>query len=479
MLRQLISAVALVVVLAVSGCGIELRTPSPAELTSDSAGPSEAQAPVDPYVQPRTAPELPPISEIPLVPAPGQTVVSLTFDDGRASALTAAEIMTKYGLTGTFYVNSGTVGTPDHFTLPDLDAMAAAGHEIGGHTLNHENLGTLGVDEVRRQICDDRVALLQWGFPVRSFAFPFGAAPESGEQAVRECGYNSARGLGGLYSFAADENCRWCEPAEQLPPENPMLTRAPDQVAITWTAADMERLITDAGPGWVQMTFHGVCPSDCDDIGTPVGEFEQFVNWLADQQQAGTLLVSTVGDAIGGPVQPAVSGPVAAPAPPGVNAVVNPGMDTAGVDGMPDCWMRGGFGANTPEFSVVPTGRDGSLAGRLLLDGHIDGAAQWLPTTDLGTCAPSVAAGQRYTLEAWYTATVPTSFTVQYRLARGVWAYGTTSPEFPPASQFQLARWTMPPVPDGVTAISFGLTLTQDGELVTDDYAMFEGESAP
>ena len=47
---------------------------------------------------------------------------------------------------------------------------------------------------------------------------------------------------------------------------------------------------------------------------------------------------------------------------------------------------------------------------------------------------------------------------------------------FNPATEFTPASWVMPPIPEGVAAISFGMTLKQNGELVTDDYSL-ENES--
>jgi hypothetical protein len=89
-------------------------------------------------------------------------------------------------------------------------------------------------------------------------------------------------------------------------------------------------------------------------------------------------------------------------------------------------------------------------------------------------CSPTVSPDSPYMLEAWYTSTVPTYFSVQYRLANGAWVYGTSSPPFPPMSEFSLASWTMPPVPKGVTAVSFGLALAENGELITDDYSLVQ-----
>ena len=465
-----------VVCLVMAGCGFTLRTPVAQGPTAQSI----PTAPPDPYVKPRPRVVTPPVSTQPLALDPGQTVVSLTFDDGRDSQAIAARIMASHGLRGTFYVNSGIIGMPGHLSLTDLDSLAVSGQEIGGHTMTHPHLEDLTRDEVVRQICDDRDTLLDWGFQVRSFAFPFGAASDDDVNAARLCGYNSARGLGGSLRSVSNKDCQDCALTEQVPPADPMLTRAPAQVVSSWRATDLENMVLDAttAGGWLQLTFHDICSTECSDMAIPEAEFENFVTWLADKQAAGTVLVSTVGDVIGGPVQPAIVAPAPAPAPPGVNEVVNPGLEEQ-ADGVPTCWTQGGFGNNTREFSLVPSAHSGTAASRLVMRNYVDGDAKLVQTPDLGTCAPPVSPGSRYTIEAWYTSTVPTSFSVQYRLDRGVWAYALSSPQFPATTEFSRARWTLPPIPQGVTAISFGLGLTQNGELVTDDYSLIADGGSP
>ncbi len=463
-------------------------------------------APADPFVTPDGRVVPPPASTQPLVLAPGQTVVSITFDDGWASAATAAKILTAHGLSGTFFVNSGTigkqnvssgsVGEPIHLSLEELKAMAESGHEIAGHSLTHPDLTDLTGDEARRQICDDRKTLLGWGFPVRNFAYPFNSSNPDIENMVRDCGYNSARSLIGLRSHRPDprypQYCEDCDVAETVPPADPMSTRTPREVESDWTSEDLRAQVTDAiaTGGWLQLTFHKLCTTDCTaginelpdsaSVATPQLEFEDFLTWLAAQQAQGLVLVRTVGDVIGGPVQPAVAGPVVPPAPQGTNGVANPGLEQPGPDGVPACWAHGGFGSNSPEFSLVPSAHSGNVASRLVMRDYVDGDAKLLQTMDLGTCAPAVSRGEKYTIQAWYTSTVPTSFSVYYRLARGVWVYALSSPEFAPATQFTAARWTPPPIPEGVTAVSFGLALLQNGELVTDDYSLIaDGGSSP
>jgi peptidoglycan/xylan/chitin deacetylase (PgdA/CDA1 family) len=489
--RRLACAVAVIALgLFVPGCGLTLRTPTHPEPATVPA------APADPFVAPDgTAVPLPASTE-PLVLAPRQTVVSLTFDDGWASAATAAKLLTAHGLRGTFFVNSGTIGRPNYLSLTDLKSMAESGHEIGGHSLTHPDLTHLTGDEARRQICDDRKTLLGWGFPVRNFAFPFSSSTPEIENMVRDCGYNSARSLAELRPHRPDPRyphfCEACDATETLPPADPMNTRAPREVDNDWTTADLQGQVTDAIAvgGWLQLTFHKLCTTDCTNqvnqlpdsssIATSQANFDDFLTWLAAQQARGSVLVRTVGDVLGGPVQPPVAGPVAPPAPFGTNGVANPGLEHPGPDGIPACWTHGGFGTNSPEFSLVPTAHSGNTASRLVIRDYVDGDAKLLQTMDLGTCAPAVSPGRTYTIQAWYTSTVPTAFSVQYRLARGVWVYGVSSPEFAPATEFTAARWTLPPIPEGVTAVSFGLGLTQNGELVTDDYSLIaEGGSPP
>ena len=77
--------------------------------------------------------------------AAATTVVSITLDDGVADQLSAADSLQRNGMRGTFYVVSGLIGSPGYFSRADLDRLAAAGNEIGGHTVLHQNAPTEGL----------------------------------------------------------------------------------------------------------------------------------------------------------------------------------------------------------------------------------------------------------------------------------------------------------------------------------------------
>lgn len=415
------------------------------------------------------------------LPIGKQTVVSLTFDDGNANQMAADTVLKKNRMKGTFFINSGSLGAPGYLTYANLDTLKADGMEIGGHTLNHPDLPTIPIDEVKRQICNDRAALLSHGFAVRSFAYPFADATPAIEAIVQSCGYNSGRGLGDL-SFTGDPECIGCPPAAKLPPADPYYTAALPQAESTWTLADLQGAVTRAekNGGWVQFTFHNVCDAtaNCELNVTPT-TLDSFAKWLTLRSLLHNTVVKTVGDTIGGAVKPAVTGPVPAPAGPGVNAVVNPGMETLNPDGTPECWMKGGYGTNTAVLDLASPGRAGQEAGRVTVSGYSDGDAKWLQQFDTGGCSPTVVSGHTYSMRQWYTSTGVTQFAVYLRNSDGVWGYWTSSPWFSPASTYTQATWTTPPIPAGMTGISFGLNVFGNGTLTTDDTELYDTVGAP
>ncbi|MCU0343001.1 MAG: polysaccharide deacetylase family protein [Ignavibacterium sp.] len=78
-----------------------------------------------------------------------QSAFSLTFDDGLLSHTdNVGPILNQYGFKGTFYVlppylTDALPGIWRYGTWPGFQSMAAEGHEIGSHTMNHYDLTTL------------------------------------------------------------------------------------------------------------------------------------------------------------------------------------------------------------------------------------------------------------------------------------------------------------------------------------------------
>jgi peptidoglycan/xylan/chitin deacetylase (PgdA/CDA1 family) len=404
------------------------------------------------------------------------TVVTLSFDDGTADQFAAARILHGYGLAGTFFVITGAVGAPHYMSLAELRWLAAAGDEIGGHTVSHLDLVNTTLAEARRQVCAGRNILTRWGFKVTSFAYPDGAANPEVAAIVAACGFNAARIVSGL----AGPDCPGCATAERMPPADRYAIRSHGQVESGTTLASLEQAVRTAqrhGGGWVPFIFHHVCPAgDCGELTISTGTFREFAAWLAGQRGHG-IEVETMHQVIGGRVRPVV--PVAAARPHGVvnpsvqragpSAVTNPSMETPDRSGAPSCWMDGGYGHNKARWQRIRLA-GGTWAERLTVTGYRSGGAEFLQLFDLGACALPVRPGRSYELSAAYRGTVTTQFSVYYRNAAGRWQYWTSSPYFSPSGQWARADWRTPPVPAGISGLSFGLSAFANGTLIADDY---------
>ena len=195
---------------------------------------------------------------------PAPTTVSLTFDDGQATQYSVRQALKDHGMKGTFYLNSNSVCTSDcdgafDMTWQQVGDLAADGNEIGGHTLDHVDLTNTGVStaEKRRQVCEDRQNLVARGFDPVSFAYPYSHHDAEARAIVADCGYSSARGAGDAPAGG-----------ETIPPLDPFGTRTADHSADEITLAEMQGVVTQAenvGGGWVQLTFHGICATRCND----------------------------------------------------------------------------------------------------------------------------------------------------------------------------------------------------------------------
>jgi endoglucanase len=228
------------------------------------------------------------------------TVVTIQFDDGNADQLNALAPLQGRDMVATFYINSGFIGDPTHLSVADLTSLYGAGNEIAGHTIDHANIKKLKTADARYEVCTDRNTLLGWGFPVTSFAYPFGSYDAGSEQVVHDCGYDSGRTVSGV-----DDTKTF---AETIPPPDPYALRMTPSIKQGTTVATVEGYVTAAeihGGGWVQLLIHHLC-EQCDAYSMTVSDFTSFLDWLQGEVAAGRVLVETTNEVIGGPVNPPV-----------------------------------------------------------------------------------------------------------------------------------------------------------------------------
>ena len=112
--------------------------------------------------------------------------VTFSFDDGVTQDFRLVEILNKYGLKGTFNLNSGLFGCKGELErngrIVSHNKIAAeevktlyAGHEIAVHTVNHPTLVGLPEEKVIFEVEEDRKALEKLcGYPIVGMAYPNG-----------------------------------------------------------------------------------------------------------------------------------------------------------------------------------------------------------------------------------------------------------------------------------------------------------------
>jgi peptidoglycan/xylan/chitin deacetylase (PgdA/CDA1 family) len=208
-------------------------------------------------------------------------IVSFTFDDARVSQYAALPVFANYGMHATFYANTGLMGTSGIMTWAQLHDIAAAGHEIGGHTLHHTGLTEVDPATARAEIQGDITNLQAQGFPRPvSFAFPYGYYGTAEEGYVRDAGYTSARTTD---VFSRESN----------PPANAYALRIPrPSLDGSEGLAALQRDVTaaEAAPGntWLVYLMHEFYSPIDEEIG-------DFLAWLKPRAASGTV-VKTVGE---------------------------------------------------------------------------------------------------------------------------------------------------------------------------------------
>ena len=132
--------------------------------------------------------------------------VTTSWDDEDRSGLKVAELLSRHGLRGTFYVPTGRLGQESCFTAEDLRTLSASGFEIGAHTVSHAILPDLAPKELDREVSDCKSRLQEiLGAEVTMFCYPKGRFNREVVSAVRRAGYGGARSTQMLNSSATFE----------------------------------------------------------------------------------------------------------------------------------------------------------------------------------------------------------------------------------------------------------------------------------
>ena len=143
---------------------------------------------------------------------PGGKHKALTFsyDDGRTQDRRLVDIFNRYGMKGTFHLNSGLMDAENRIPPEEISTLYA-GHEIACHTVSHPTIARCPLPAVAQEVLEDRKALeTAAGYPIRGMSYPNGSVTREIETLLPRCGIRYSRITGSSEQFTLPENpYRW------------------------------------------------------------------------------------------------------------------------------------------------------------------------------------------------------------------------------------------------------------------------------
>ncbi len=144
----------------------------------------------------------------------GKKIFTVSYDDSVKSDLKLIELMKKYGIRGTFNINTGVYdqnGVPvwdDRLLFKDLaKAYDNDFCEVASHTLTHPDLTALGAEKKFDEIAKDIENIEKMiGKRPKGFAYPFGTYDDECCKILADQGIVYARTIKSTHSFDVPQN---------------------------------------------------------------------------------------------------------------------------------------------------------------------------------------------------------------------------------------------------------------------------------
>ncbi|MBE7037354.1 MAG: polysaccharide deacetylase [Ruminococcaceae bacterium] len=139
--------------------------------------------------------------------------LTLSYDDGVEQDIKLIEIMNKYGLKGTFNINSGLF-KEEGYEYPKgqihrrmtkkecYDLYKNSGHEVAVHALTHPHLEDFPSNVIIDEVISDRRNLEQmFGTIIRGMAYPYGTYNDLVVDALKVCNIAYSRAVRSTEKF--------------------------------------------------------------------------------------------------------------------------------------------------------------------------------------------------------------------------------------------------------------------------------------
>lgn len=131
--------------------------------------------------------------------------LTMSYDDGKEEDRRLIDIFNRYGIKGTFHVNSGI---KDDVRIPVEEYRDLyQGHEIACHTLTHPTIARCPLTEVVDEVLEDRKKLeALMGVPIRGLSYPNGSYSEEIKRILPALGIKYSRIVGDSHGFALPDD---------------------------------------------------------------------------------------------------------------------------------------------------------------------------------------------------------------------------------------------------------------------------------
>lgn len=126
-------------------------------------------------------------------PNGAKKALTMSYDDGTSNDRRLAGIFDKYGVKGTFHLNSALLGDGGHITAEEIPELFK-NHEVSCHTLTHPFPTLTPREQLLEEIIRDRMNLEDaCGYPVRGMSYPYGASEADSIKTFRAAGMEYSR----------------------------------------------------------------------------------------------------------------------------------------------------------------------------------------------------------------------------------------------------------------------------------------------
>mgnify|MGYP001099385429 CR=1 FL=1 len=132
--------------------------------------------------------------------------LTMSYDDGRTADRKLIEIFNRYGIKGTFHLNSGLLDHPDRIGADEIKDLYK-NHEVSAHTSTHPTIARCPKEQIVHELLDDRMKLEDIvGYPVRGLSYPNGSHNRQIRDLLPPLGFEYARVVEETRGFGLPED---------------------------------------------------------------------------------------------------------------------------------------------------------------------------------------------------------------------------------------------------------------------------------